>query len=82
MKMQFCRLSKKARYLTAKLELKKNSFLYLTCLHLDHRNERFRMTEIDTIKKNLDEVFKANHCQIWTGDFNALSQEDYTPDQW
>ena len=80
--MQFCRLSKKARVLTAKLEMKRDTFLYLTCLHLDHRLESFRLKEIDSIVKNLDEVFKANHCQIWTGDFNALTQEDYTAEQW
>ena len=80
--MQFCRLSKKARVLTAKLEMKRDTFLYLTCLHLDHRLERFRLKEIESIRQNLDQVFKANHCQIWTGDFNALTKEDYDTKQW
>ena len=80
--MQFCRLSKKERVLTAKLEMKRDTFLYLTCLHLDHRLESFRLKEIESIRQNLDQVFKANHCQIWTGDFNALTKEDYDTKQW
>ena len=30
----------------------------------------------------LEPVFKENHCQIWTGDFNALTREDYTDEKW
>jgi predicted secreted protein len=30
----------------------------------------------------LEPVFKENHFQIWTGDFNALTREDYTNEQW
>ena len=30
----------------------------------------------------MEPVFKEGHCQIWTGDFNALSKEDYSEEQW
>ena len=44
---------------------------------LDHRTEPTRLIEIEAIKNFLDPVFASNSPQIWTGDFNALTREDY-----
>jgi len=58
--------------------------LALTCLHLEHRREPTRLSEIKGIKNALDKanVYDDNYCQIWTGDFNALTKEDYSPEEW
>ena len=59
---------------------------YLTCLHLDHRYEPHRLKEIDVIKRTIDlsisndEKNKSSH--IWVGDFNSLTKEDYTCEEW
>ena len=37
---------------------------------------------LHTNRKHLEPVFKEDYCQIWTGDFNALSKEDYSEEQW
>ena len=37
---------------------------------------------VNTWTDLLEPVFKENHFQIWTGDFNALTREDYTNEQW
>ena len=44
---------------------------------LDHRTEPTRLIEIEAIKNFLDPVFASDSPQIWTGDFNALTREDY-----
>jgi len=49
---------------------------------LDYRTEPVRLEELSVIRKITDELFTQSACQIWTGDFNALTQEDYSPDQW
>ena len=46
----------------------------MTCLHLNHKTEKKRLAEIDTIKKHLEPVFQENQAQIWSGDFNALTK--------
>ncbi len=68
--------------MTAEIELYDGSILYLTSLHLDHKLEPRRMTEIQSIEKKLEAVFKANGCQIWTGDFNALTRKEYSEERW
>ena len=37
---------------------------------------------VNTWTDLLEPVFKENHFQIWTGDFNALTREDYTDEKW
>ena len=56
--------------------------LYLTALHLDHRVEPNRMKEIKNIEKCLEDVFAEEGGQIWTGDFNCLTREDYDDKTW
>ena len=55
--------------------------LYLTCLHLNHVSEPRRLIEINALHDHLKDIFEEGHCQIWTGDFNALTQEDYSHDE-
>ena len=76
------RLSKKARFVTVQLNLHSNQPLFVTCLHLNHKTEPKRLKEINAIRKHLDKVFKEDHCQIWTGDFNAVTKEDYSDEKW
>ena len=60
--------------------------VYVTCIHLDYREEPIRLKEIQSIKNKLDTILPGNdamdNLQIWTGDFNALTKEDYTVDEW
>ena len=49
---------------------------------MNHVTERKRLSEIESIKKHLDPVFREDHCQIWAGDFNALTKEDYSESSW
>ena len=53
----------------------------MTGIHLDHRTEPKRLWEIKDIRKALDTIFEEDRCQIWTGDFNALTIDDYTQDE-
>ena len=60
--------------------------IYVTCLHLNYRDENTRLKEINSIKQKLDKFIPAINqtkgCHIWTGDFNALTKEDYTDEEW
>ena len=40
------------------------------------------MKEVETLRRRLSKHFDSNAAQIWTGDFNALTKEDYTAEQW
>ena len=76
--------NKGSRFITVEVNLKGGVKLALTCLHLEHRREPTRLSEIKGIKNALDKA-NINHdcdCQIWTGDFNALTKEDYSPEEW
>ena len=55
--------------------------IIVTGIHLDHRTEPKRLWEIKDIRKALDTIFEEDRCQIWTGDFNALTIDDYTQDE-
>ena len=56
--------------------------IYISCLHLNYRDEVLRLREIEAIKKKLDTFLPAKSSQIWTGDFNALTKEDYAEADW
>ena len=34
------------------------------------------------MKEQLDPCFKVNEPQVWTGDFNSLTREDYSEVAW
>jgi len=59
---------------------------YLTCLHLDHRYESTRLKELLVITKTLNSstsrVNDSSAPHIWVGDFNSLTKDDYTVDEW
>ena len=58
---------------------------YLTCLHLDHRLEPHRLKELEVIKRTIDSLAadnsQNNTPHVWVGDFNSLTQEDYTSEE-
>eukprot|EP00094_Tigriopus_californicus_P000649 TCALIF_00630-PA protein Name:"Similar to CEP85 Centrosomal protein of 85 kDa (Homo sapiens)" AED:0.09 eAED:0.09 QI:0/0.75/0.55/1/1/1/9/88/730 len=56
--------------------------IYITCLHLNHRSEQFRLAQIDHIHKTCETYLKDQNPLIWTGDFNALSRDEYTESHW
>ena len=72
------------RCLTVKLEHAAgvNKPIFVTCLHLDHRIESRRMREVENVAENLTNIFQKNEAQIWAGDFNCLTREDYTDKEW
>jgi len=55
---------------------------YVTCLHLDHRVEPTRMKELGVLETRLAPLFKENAPQVWLGDYNSLTEEDYSPEEW
>eukprot|EP00092_Neocalanus_flemingeri_P007977 GFUD01008607.1.p1 GENE.GFUD01008607.1~~GFUD01008607.1.p1 ORF type:complete len:245 (-),score=49.95 GFUD01008607.1:7-741(-) len=69
------------RCLTVKLNIKEQS-LFITCLHLDQRMEYTRIKEVENVTKNLVNIIKREEAQIWAGDFNSLTKEDYTEKEW
>ena len=69
------------RFLTVKLALGKEE-IYLTCCHLDYKDEPRRMSEMRKLEDYLRDQFEARVPQIWTGDFNSLTREDYTDQEW
>ena len=77
----FSRTSKGARFITVEVDLQ-DTKLILTCLHLDHRWESSRLSEIKVIRTALKDVFDKEQAQVWTGDFNALTKKDYTKEEW
>jgi len=68
--------------------------IHLTCLHLNHVAEPIRLTQLRFIGKAVGKLVlqsddqsqdfsRIEHpAQIWTGDFNALTREDYSEGQW
>ena len=76
------RNNRKAKFLTAEIEIDDQCPLHLTCLHLNHQTEPKRLSEIEFIKNHLEPVFKENSSQIWTGDFNAITKDDYSESEW
>ena len=41
-----------------------------------------RLAEFGEVAKKLEDLFKQNCYQIWTGDFNALTKTDYDETTW
>ena len=73
----------KTRAITAKLIVDPAMEpVYVTALHLSHRVEPARMKEVADLEKCLENVFREGSCQIWTGDFNCLTREDYDDNTW
>jgi len=70
------------RFVTARIQVGEERVLAVTCIHLDHKLEPRRMNEVATIQENLAGLFKRGEAQVWTGDFNALTREDYTDAGW
>jgi len=70
------------RFVTARIQVAEDKVLAVTCLHLDHKLEPRRVKEVATIQENLAGLFKRGEAQVWTGDFNALTREDYTEGGW
>ena len=58
----------------------------MTCLHLDHRYESTRLKELLVITKTLNSLTSRENDSsvphIWVGDFNSLTKDDYTVDEW
>lgn len=55
------------------------AFLFLL---IDHRLEPSRLREEEGLHVQLTRLFTENKPQIWTGDFNALTREDYGDEEW
>ena len=56
--------------------------VFVTCCHLHYKAEPTRMTELAWIEDDLKQLFADNCSQIWTGDFNSLTREDYDDVTW
>ena len=71
------------RFLTGRVSFNhQNKTFLITCCHLDHRDERKRLSEMRKITEQLQHVDYNKESHIWAGDFNSLSKEDYTNEVW
>ena len=81
---------KNVRFVTVAVQPNSNNqtsdILYLTCLHLDHRYESTRLKELEVITKTLNSFTSHTNenktPHIWVGDFNSLTNDDYSVDEW
>ena len=48
----------------------------------DHRLEPSRLEEEREVHAKLGGLFQAGEAQVWLGDFNALTREDYYQETW
>ena len=72
------------RYLTARVsrEDSTETLFYLTCIHLVPKYPQLRQEDIQRISEDLDPLIKTSQPQLWMGDFNTLSREDYSDQEW
>ena len=71
------------KYVTAKIMIDPSAEpVFVTNCHLHYKTEPIRLRELDTIEKNLKTLFDERVAQIWTGDFNSLTREDYDDETW
>ena len=47
-----------------------------------YRVEPNRMRQVSDMEKSLQTLFTEQSCQIWTGDLNCLTREDYDDKTW
>ena len=40
------------------------------------------MRELETMELKLQRIFNKKGAQVWTGDFNSLTREDYNDEDW
>jgi len=73
------------RYVTVEVshvEQESVPVFYLSCIHLFPKYSELRLEEVQRIASDLTPLFKADAPQIWAGDFNTLSQGDYSEEEW
>ena len=74
---------KKPRHVVAKISPDPECEpVLVTCCHLHYKAEPTRMTELAWMEADLKQLFTDNCYQIWTGDFNSLTREDYDDVTW
>jgi len=67
------------RYISGIVTLQDNTTIHIICVHLDYKNEPTRIKQMETIMKNRD---IDNKSLILLGDFNALTKNDYSKNEW
>jgi len=55
---------------------------FLTCIHLIPKYSELRFEEVARVSNDLKPIFNENYPQLWIGDFNTLTQGDYTKSEW
>ena len=70
-----------ARFAVSEITLSPEVKIIVTGIHLDHKKEPKRLSEIQVIRNALGTIFSEGCFQIWLGDFNALTLDDYTEDE-
>jgi len=69
-------------FLLCRLELGSGQRLLLVNLHPDCEDEDTRMQEFKAWEEKAEKTLSKESPQLWLGDFNALTREDYTQKQW
>ncbi|XP_040579921.1 uncharacterized protein [Lepeophtheirus salmonis] len=60
-----------------------NVLVHIVNVHFNHVSEERRLHELSYLKKTLQPLLSdARALQIWLGDFNALTREDYNLEEW
>ena len=76
-------LGRNARFVTGKIIVDPAlPPVFVTCCHLHYKAEPIRLKEMERIGSYLKKLFEDNVCQVWTGDFNSLTQDDYDAEKW
>ena len=72
------------RYLTARVSRDdwSGTPFYLTCIHLVPRFPELRQEDIVRISEDLAPLLNTRQPQLWMGDFNTLSRDDYSDQEW
>eukprot|EP00095_Tigriopus_kingsejongensis_P007381 maker-scaffold37_size504123-snap-gene-4.18 protein:Tk07381 transcript:maker-scaffold37_size504123-snap-gene-4.18-mRNA-1 annotation:"hypothetical protein" len=73
------KIGSSTRFVIAKVLLNDLQSIYVSCVHLNHRREPTRMSELNEICTYGNNVQSCPH--VMSGDFNALTLEDYPDDE-
>ena len=69
-----------ALHLDHRLDIRPRNMMIIESIA--YRVEPNRMREVRAMEKSLQSLFTEQSHQIWTGDFNCLTREDYDDKTW
>ena len=55
---------------------------FLTCHHLNAKEESKILQELDIVTRQLEDTKVWGDAHIWAGDFNSVTRKDYSDTEW